>query len=45
MQDRNKLLELSEVMKIQVPADFMLNRHILVHPDYIKALQDYLSDK
>jgi HD superfamily phosphohydrolase len=40
----NQLIELSDVMKIQVPEDFIINQQILIHPKFIKEIQSSLKD-
>jgi hypothetical protein len=40
----NKLLELSDVMKIQVPEDFIINQQILLHPRFIHEIQSSLDE-
>lgn len=40
---RGKLYDLTEVSQIQVPANFMLNKQVLVHPDFIEPLSRYLG--
>jgi HD superfamily phosphohydrolase len=40
----NQLIELSDVMKIQVPEDFIINQQILIHPKFIKEIQSSLDD-
>ena len=40
---QNELVELTDVMKIQVPADFVYNRQIVVHPDYVHELTDFIK--
>ncbi|MHA1984545.1 MAG: hypothetical protein ACW967_09340, partial [Candidatus Hodarchaeales archaeon] len=40
----NQLIELSDVMKIQVPEDFIINQQILIHPKFIKEIQSSIDD-
>ncbi|MFW9929271.1 MAG: HD domain-containing protein [Candidatus Thorarchaeota archaeon] len=39
----NKVQELSEVMKIQVPENFIFSKLLLVHPDYQKIVQKLVN--
>jgi HD superfamily phosphohydrolase len=41
--DQNQLVELSDVMKIQVPEDFIINQQILIHPKYIQEIQSLID--
>ncbi|MFX0095890.1 MAG: HD domain-containing protein [Candidatus Hodarchaeota archaeon] len=43
LDPNNRLQDLADVIQIQVPADFMVKRHILVHPDFIKPLTTFMK--
>ncbi|MHA2362725.1 MAG: HD domain-containing protein [Candidatus Hodarchaeales archaeon] len=40
-----RLRELTDVSQIKVPADFMENRQILVHPEFIQPLTQFIQEK
>ena len=39
----NKPQDFSELTQINVPIDFILNKQLLVHPDYITNIQSYIQ--